>query len=175
MNAELRTLRQTPLWPDLAVPDRPFTTDDWGTPPEVIECVLELWPEGIGLDPCSNVWSVLPADVQIMLPNDGLTVDWFAHDRIFVNHKYSDPAAWIRKCAERGVSGEVINLAKHDHSTEWWPPLRSATAWCLVDHRLCYTTPGDSGGAMFPSTLSYWGMRKRFKKIFSKLGHVLKP
>lgn len=176
LRERLRKATQAPLFPDLDVPTRPFTSDDWGTPLWVAAGLVELWGE-VELDPCSNEWSSFPAKTKIMLPNDGLAMDWDPFATLFSNCPYSKPKPWVERCAERGQrERETVMLLKHDHTTEWWPPVRTADLWLLPDKRIKYETPGGAGSAMFPSVLPYWGKKaKQFRRIFSRYGHVLDP
>lgn len=183
MRVRLRKATQQPLFPDMNVPTRPFTSDDWGTPLWVAAGLVELWGE-VALDPCSNEWSSFPAKTKVMLPNDGLAMDWDSFETMFCNPPYSKPKPWVERCAARGQRGletitivpETVMLLKHDHTTEWWPPVKTADLWLLPDKRIKYETPGGAGGAMWPSVLPYWGKKaKQFRRIFGRYGHVLDP
>lgn len=95
------------------------------TPPEIIEGLLRLWPEGIQLDPCSGPDSIVPARVRYCVPKrtrtvqkkrkgtlvtvaedyyeaqpgdtDGLTLPWAPF--CYVNFPFADMSAWLQKAA----------------------------------------------------------------------------
>ena len=63
-------------------------TKDWCTPPQIIASVREVFDGVIGLDPCSNSFSLVGAEKEYRLPeNDGLRDPWDA-STIYVNPPY---------------------------------------------------------------------------------------
>jgi hypothetical protein len=60
----------------------------WCTPQKYVEAVYEVFDGSIGLDPCSNEFSIVKADVECRLPeNDGLLESWY-FKTIYVNPPY---------------------------------------------------------------------------------------
>lgn len=118
--------------------DRP---QDINTPQPIIDAILQVWPEGIALDPCSNAWSSVPAknkvfgrynvflddyitchDPSLDLPGKtpkghggGLTVFW--PDYTYANPPYRKLLKWL----ERGVKyKEHMMLVPVRTLRVWW-------------------------------------------------------
>ena len=78
---------------------------DWGTPSKYVEAVNAFFDGQIDLDPCSNDWSIVNAQVEYRLPNqDGLKENW-NYKKIFVNPPYGKDQkrgtgikSWIYRC-----------------------------------------------------------------------------
>ena len=64
----------------------------WGTPSKYID-VIKLFFEGtIDLDPCSNEYSIVNADINYIVPQNNGLIDSWNYKRIFVN-----PPIWKRQ------------------------------------------------------------------------------
>lgn len=48
---------------------------NWGTPKKYVDAVKEMFLGNICFDPCSNKYSIVNADVEILPPKNGLTCD----------------------------------------------------------------------------------------------------
>lgn len=103
------------------------------TPPDVVQLVRNVGRGRIALDPCSNRWSIVGAEVE--LRRGGLEADWRRLARgglVYWNCPYSGGqiARWwdkARREAERGV--EHLGLLHCDTSTAWYRDvLRHAAA-----------------------------------------------
>lgn len=78
--------------------------DSWCTPAWVWGAVLRVQGyASFGFDPCANRWSTVPADRRVMLPNDGLAVDW--ENRWWLNPPYSEIGRWLARASEESRSG----------------------------------------------------------------------
>lgn len=160
-------------------------SQSWGTPPKYINAVKSFWDGHIGLDPCSNKYSLVHADVEFMLPNkDGLKEEWNS-DTIYVNPPYGADRErgttiknWLAKCVEanRKYGANVIALIPVAPNTGHWKTFvfGQADAICfLYDTRLRFLENGcDTGkGAPMACCLVYWGTDKEgFIKHFMEYG-----
>lgn len=160
-------------------------SQSWGTPLKYINAVKDFWGGRIGLDPCSNEYSLVDADVEFRLPDkDGLKEEWKS-DTIYVNPPYGADRErgttiknWLAKCVEanREYGADVIALIPVAPNTGHWKKFvfGKADAICfLYDTRLRFLENGkDSGkGAPMACCLVYWGSETaRFMEHFMKYG-----
>jgi hypothetical protein len=67
--------------------------NSFSTPPELIKLIKEFWGGKIDLDPCSNKNSLVKAEKEIILPQDGLKEKWFytpgKRTSVFINPPYA--------------------------------------------------------------------------------------
>ena len=160
----------------------------WGTPEKYVRAVKEFFGGRISLDPCSNEFSIVRAEVEYRLPNqDGLKESWdFA--TIFVNPPYGidhDRGTairhWLQRChlAHQQHGSEVLALVPVATNTGHWKKhvFGVATGVCfLYDTRLRFLVDGADGGKGAPMSCAmiYWGQdHKRFFKVFRQFGAVL--
>lgn len=151
---------------------------DWGTPEKYANVVRRFFGGGIRLDPCSNVHSIVEADIEYRLPEqDGLKESW-NHPTIFVNPPYgidqereTSIKHWLYRCAaaHRNHHSEVLALVPVATNTGHWKKyvFGRATAVCfLYDTRLKFLVEGrDEGkGAPMSCAMVYWG--KDYEKFF---------
>ncbi len=157
----------------------------WGTPPKYVNAIKAFWNGSIGLDPCSNQYSVVHADVEYMLPyNDGLKEEWNSKT-IYVNPPYGSDRErgttvkdWLAKCVEshKQYGADVIALVPVAPNTGHWKKyvFGQADAICfLYDTRLRFLENGqDIGkGAPMACCLVYWGTdTERFLEHFLEYG-----
>jgi hypothetical protein len=102
---------------------------DWCMPPEYVRAVRECFGGRICLDPCSNQFSIIQAEVEYRRPeNDGLRDSW-NYPTIYVNPPYgADREAgtkirdWLRRCAEanKTYGSEVLALVPVATNTAHW-------------------------------------------------------
>lgn len=163
-------------------------SDDWCTPPELLELVLRyIDPDGrtaIGLDPCSNRFSVVPALQAWTIADDCLSrtaAAWAEHVTAFLNPPYSAPARFLARfcdAVELGLDG--VTLLKHDHTTGWWDATWSrSTAVCLLRKRVCYLAGGQRRAeATFPSSVFLPAGPatdlQRFRRAFGGAGPIVR-
>ena len=162
-------------------------SQDWSTPKKYVDAVREVLGT-IRLDPCSNEWSIVGADVEWRLPeSDGLTKDW-DFSTIYVNPPYGTDTVrgtrisnWLQKCAEArdAFGSDVIALVPVAANTKHWKRYvwPEADAVCfLYDTRLRFLVNGrdDDKGAPMACAAIYWGGSKRtFSEEFAKHGAVI--
>ena len=97
-------------------------SQSWGTPPKYVNAIKKFWDGHIGLDPCSNQYSIVGADLEFSLPEkDGLEAEWNI-PTIYVNPPYGADRKrgttikdWLAKCAEALTSSskKVSLFASH--------------------------------------------------------------
>lgn len=163
-------------------------SQSWCTPPKYVNAIKKFWNGHIGLDPCSNEYSIVKADLEYALPeHDGLKESWAA-DTIYVNPPYGADRLrgttikdWLAKCAfaNEQQGSEVIALVPVATNTGHWKKyvFGKASAICfLYDTRLRFWEHGrDMGkGAPMACCLVYWGDETgRFFSNFIGYGAVV--
>ena len=161
---------------------------DWGTPFHYVKAVKMVFGGKIHLDPCSNEYSVVNAEVEYKLPQkDGLLESW-NFSTIYVNPPYGVDkkrgtriAHWLEKCLEahKKYESEVIALIPVATNTGHWKKniWGEATAVCfLYDTRLKFTIKGKSQGKGAPMSCAtiYWGNHyNKFFNVFMEFGIVI--
>ena len=159
---------------------RERTLDDLCTPRYVLDLVERVGE--IGLDPCSNRWSIVPARVKLDIDEgrDGLSTAWKEiladGELVFCNPPYGrgQMPRWAEKIAAEAADGcEIIALVRGDWSTGWWHTLReSADAVCYWRGRVRFLG-GAQGSGTFASALFYFGARPHlFAHVFAPVGDV---
>lgn len=162
-------------------------TKDWCTPPSIISSVKEVFNGTIGLDPCSNEWSLVGAEQEYCLPeHDGLVEPWDART-IYVNPPYGNDKVrgtriihWFEKIASAADRGsEVIALVPVATNTKHWKcyVYPKAAAICfLYQPRLRFFIQGkeDPKGAPMSCAILYYGHNlERFAEVFREHGAVI--
>lgn len=160
----------------------------WGTPEKYVRAVKDVFGGTIGLDPCSNEFSIVEADIEYRLPaQDGLKESWDART-IFVNPPYgldhergTAIRHWLQRChlSHEQYGAEVLALVPVATNTGHWKKhvFGIATAVCfLYDTRLRFLVDGADGGKGAPMSCAmiYWGRDyRRFFDVFRQFGAVL--
>ena len=161
---------------------------DWGTPEKYIAAVKRFFGGKIDLDPCSNKYSIVQAEVEYRLPQqDGLKESW-NFETIFVNPPYgidqereTSIKHWLYRCAaaHRNHESEILALVPVATNTGHWKKyvFGRATAVCfLYDTRLRFLVDGrDEGkGAPMSCAMVYWGKNyEQFFDTFIQYGAVI--
>lgn len=163
-------------------------SQDWGTPQKYVEAVKKVFDGNIDLDPCSNNYSIVNAEVEYKLPNqDGLKESW-NYPTIYVNPPYGADRKrnttiknWLSKCckAHYEYNAEVIALVPVATNTSHWKKyvFGKAHSICfLYDTRLKFLVNGNGGGKGAPMSCAmiYWGNNiEKFNNVFIEYGAVL--
>ena len=162
-------------------------TKDWCTPPEIINSVRSVFGGRIGLDPCSNEYSMVHAEVEYRLPGrDGLVLPWDAQT-IYVNPPYGSDTVrgtriiqWFERIAQAVERGsELIALVPVATNTRHWKEYvyPKASAICfLYQPRVRFYIEGveDPKGAPMSCCVIYYGnKRQAFAEEFRRHGAVI--
>ena len=137
--------------------DRTRATDDWYTPPAVLNCL-----PAFDMDPCVPLQGPSPwqrVTTTFDAADDGLSVPWAGH--VWLNPPYSDPGPWMERLADHG-DGIALVFARTD--TGWWHDYVWGRADLLlfVRRRLRFVEPTETPGrkasnAPAPSVLVAYG------------------
>ncbi|MBO5629261.1 MAG: hypothetical protein J5965_09345 [Aeriscardovia sp.] len=163
-------------------------SQSWCTPHKYVNAIKRFWNGKIGLDPCSNEYSVVEAETEYSLPeHDGLKENW-DFPTVYVNPPYGADRDrgttikdWLAKCANthREYGSEVIALVPVAPNTSHWKKcvFGVADAICfLYDIRLRFLEKGyDTGkGAPMACCMIYWGSDiEGFQNNFMQYGAVV--
>lgn len=161
---------------------------DWCTPPKYVEAVRRVFGGRISLDPCSNEWSIVGADVEYRLPDDdGLLRPW-DYPTVYVNPPYGANRErgttikdWLQQCAyaHKEYGSQVLALVPVATNTGHWKKYvwgRAAAICFLYDTRLRFLVQGqDTGkGAPMSCAMIYWNSEiEHFSEVFSEFGAVV--
>lgn len=168
-------------------------TDSFLTPPAVAEWLLRMG--GVGLDPCSNMDSMIQARRRIMLPEhvrgvrpigveigSGLDIDWGGNGLVWCNPPYSRPAPWLERMTE--PVDEIIYLIPAATSEGWWHDfvVPYSTEILFVKGRMTFWERWADGvvrpakyPARFSSAFVYQGDRAHvFRSVFAHMGWFAK-
>jgi hypothetical protein len=181
-----------------------WTKNDYLTPPAFLERLNVFAPEKgelpIGLDPCSNPRSPVPARLSIMQGarwepeqklwdsldlnlwehserqyqwGNGLEVSWDGHGLVFCNPPYAKIEPWAEKAAQEG--DEVIQLLPNFTSSGWFHKWASkADEVLLWRGRMRFIDPATQLPCVAPrygNLVTYWGERSElFLEAFAGCG-----
>lgn len=160
---------------------------DWCTPPKYVDAVLKVW-RTIALDPCSNQWSLVPAQTKYELPVDGLQESW-DFTTIYVNPPYgrdyerkTSISDWIKMGANafHQYKSEVMMLIPVATNTRHFKECVFVDyhAICfLADTRLRFYNYGkeDKKGAPMACCMIYAGYQADiFEGVFSEYGKTFR-
>lgn len=161
---------------------------DWCTPPKYVEAVKKVFDGKISLDPASNKYSFVHADVEYMLPEkDGLKESW-NYPTIYLNPPYgrftgraSSIYDWLKRCydANKEYNSEILALIPVAPNTKHWKKFifgQSDAICFLYDTRLKFYENGGEmkKGAPMACCMIYWGDNyEKFYNAFIKYGAVV--
>lgn len=113
-------------------------SDHYNTPNSIL-APIRKYLGGIVLDPCSNVASVVNAEVEwdlVERGEDGLALPW-RYRNAYTNPPYSpgNLPRWIKRCYDQYVEHEVLErvmlLIPMSTSTQWWHEYAYTARWRL--------------------------------------------
>lgn len=159
----------------------------WNTPPKYVQVIQEFFDGAPQLDPCSNKDSMVGAEVEYILPKDGLAESW-DYDTIFVNPPYGRDAKtkttikdWIRKGkGAHELGAEILYLIPVATNTRHFKDVifKHANSICFLgDTRLKFWDSGKEikKGAPMACCFVYFGKRsEKFFDCFSAYGKCFK-
>jgi hypothetical protein len=166
-----------------------MSDSDFNTPPEFLDRVRQLAPDGIGLDPCSNATSLVAARVSYTIETNGLAHTWRRHGLVFQNPPHSKSPHNIEPWAEKAYRefvmqrGQSVHELLHDQFVGLWPA-KTDTAWfqdhasqfpekCFLRGRMKFWQNGrvTAGNGKFAHLVVYAGaQRALFRTLFEPLG-----
>jgi len=148
-------------------------SDQWNTPKEIIEKVLQVISE-IDLDPCSNSDGDpnVPAHIHLTAEDNGLAYAW--DGKVYMNPPYGKEIIdWVTKLVDSYKNGDVseaIALVPSRTDTEWFRKFREYPR-CFIWGRLKFSDNGNP--APFPSMAVYLGNNlDKFIGAFKDIGDV---
>jgi hypothetical protein len=159
----------------------------WNTPPKYIKLITEFFGK-IWLDPCSNEFSMINAEINYTLPTDGLKQTW-NYKTVFINPPYGKSPEtktsmydWILKGIEanKEFGSELLYLIPVATNTKHYKDLifKNGCGICfLSDTRLRFWCEGeeDKKGAPMSCAMVYFGSNYgKFESIFSNSGKCFK-
>ena len=163
-------------------------SQSWGTPQKYVTAIRQFFGGAIALDPCSNEYSIVQAEMEFMLPQyDGLQEIW-NYPTIYMNPPYGADRErgttiknWLAKCASthHDYASEILALVPVATNTRHWKQsvFGEAMAICfLYDTRLKFLENGNGGGKGAPMACAmvYWGKDyDSFYDIFINYGAVV--
>ncbi|MBL7988584.1 MAG: N-6 DNA methylase [Chlorobi bacterium] len=164
------------------------SSQHWGTPKKYVDVIRRFFDGAIDLDPCSNQYSIVNANLEYHLPyQDGLRESW-NYSRIFVNPPYGADRErgttikhWLYRCADAHwrYSSEVVALVPVATNTRHWKQYvwgRATAIAFLYDTRLKFLVNGNDGGKGAPMSCAivYWGKQyRKFHDLFIQYGAVV--
>jgi len=161
---------------------------DWCTPKKYVDAVKKAFGGKIRLDPCSNEFSIVNAEVEYSLPQKNGLIESWKFPSIYVNPPYgrdkdseTSIKHWLEKCANahENYGSEVIALVPVATNTGHWKKsvYGRAKAICfLFDTRLKFLENGNNTGKGAPMSCAmiYWGKEyNKFYDEFIKHGAVI--
>ncbi len=160
-------------------------SDQWGTPPWLIELVRKFFGGIIWLDPASSreAQELVKACDFYTAKQNGLTQPWIAKT-LWMNPPYSKALVKAFACKFAinfglGNIDEAVVLLRNDSAgASWYPQLSDLLpSKCLLNPRVAFVRDGvPVNKTSFSSMLLYFGpRRKEFDEIFSEYGEVTHP
>lgn len=159
----------------------------WGTPIDIVNAVKKTFDGSIALDPCSNIFSIVGAEVEYVLPKNNGLVDSWDYPTIYVNPPYGrDPVSrtsiknWFEKMSHAANKGsQVIALVPVATNTRHWKdyvfPVADSICF-LYEPRVKFRISGEDNpkGAPMACAVIYYGSQiEKFQNAFSSHGAIL--
>ncbi len=156
-------------------------TNEWLTPPQIVDLALEVFDGEIDLDPCSNLGIPnIPAKKHFDVYSNGLNQKWGG--KVFINPPYGrDVNDWVDKIhKELKNFDELILVVAARTDTQWFKKM-NGFPWCGVIGRIKfikYNSLTRIKGRQklspdFPSAIFYIGQNiSKFISVFSRIGPI---
>ncbi len=168
---------------------------DWNTPNYLLDYCREVIQSEFSLDPCSNSGSLVRADRSIILPEDGLSINWLTYSSIFINPPFgrdkvrgTSAKDWVSKASatytlSSGSCAHIFILIPAAVDTRLWQDIIFKDRWgpeaggslnsiCFIKGRIKFE--GAEAHCPMPMAMVYYGrLQDRFKQIFSNIGYVI--
>jgi hypothetical protein len=167
---------------------KPPASNEWFTPPRVLEAVREVFGGDIDLDPasCPDANEFVQATQYYTKEQNGLKHPW--HGRIFLNPPFGKTELskasnlsyfthYLIDQYKKGNTKEAILLIPVNTATSWFEPLWQY-AICFPTSRIRFLQPDgvQGSGQSFGTCLVYLGPNNdRFIEVFLQFGPVVTP
>jgi hypothetical protein len=168
-------------------------TEDWCTPPEILDPVRRIFGGTIDFDPCSNPHSIVGAKREVMLPTwnsgtwdwapgrrelvifgDGLEVPWLGN--AFFNPPYSPKpmGEFMRRALvyapprDTPCASSIGFVPSKTSGKAWQDSVPGAQAVCFLNRRVRHLMPDGSlgDGAPFHQALVLWTSSRELVHCF---------
>ncbi len=161
---------------------------NWCTPRKYVKAVKQVFGGMIDLDPCSNKWSIVNANMEFSLPRHNGLIESWKYKTIYVNPPYGADREkgttikhWLYKCADANdrFHSEVLALIPVATNTSHWKEYiwgKAAAVCFLYETRLKFLENGniEGKGAPMSCAMVYWGKKYEiFFNVFLKFGAVI--
>lgn len=161
---------------------------DWNTPKKYADAIHTFFNNQLELDPCSNKESIICAKTKIILPENGLQIDWTNYNSIYINPPYGKDYSmgtsildWIMKAFYtsdfHNKKNDILMLIPVATNTRHWKEyvFGHAQICFLADTRLRFRVNGNENnkGASMACAMIYYGNKSsHFKNVFSEFGYI---
>ena len=153
--------------------------DHWCTPEHILRWIRYVFGGVIHIDPCSNPYSTVGAEVALTGPwgtGDGLLYAW--RGNIYCNPPYSSIGAWCNKAAF-ALEASTLMLVPPSPDTDYWHglvwPRATHIAW--LKGRVAFLAngrpvKGNPKGSVVIAWLRTAEEAARFHEVFGPEGHI---
>lgn len=155
--------------------ENPRESNDWGTPPNIVEAVKSVLG-GIDLDPASSDVANQTVQATNYYTQNGLEKPW--EGRVFLNPPYRGIAPWIEKLVgeyRAGNTTAAIALLPNYTESGWFHSLNKFPI-CFIRGNVRFLRPDGKTGKGIPpfqSVALYLGPdNTKFAEVFGKLGWI---
>lgn len=133
------------------------TSNEHGTPPDLVRLLQEANGGPFTVDPCSGAEPSPIADTRFDKSQNGLNQHW--HGQVYVNPPYDSMPEWVDKILaenDRPATDYILLLCKAPCTSDWFHNAAEEAATLLVfDHRLTFA--GNEEAAPFSSAILGFG------------------
>ncbi len=158
---------------------------DWNTPAYLLDHCREAMGQEFDLDPCSNDTSLVRAKKSVILPEDGLELNWITYPNIFVNPPFGRDLKrgtsikdWVQKVSNTYTFSSAIHniflLIPAAVDTKVWQDIifKDGPHVCFIRGRIKFV--GAEAHCPMPMAMVYYGREiDRFNDVFKTIGHVI--
>lgn len=133
------------------------TSNEHGTPPDLVRLLQEANGGPFTVDPCSGAEPSPIADTRFDKSQNGLNQHW--HGQVYVNPPYDSMPEWVDKILaenDRPATDYILLLCKAPCTSDWFHNATEEAETLLVfDHRLTFA--GNEEAAPFSSAILGFG------------------
>lgn len=159
---------------------------NWNTPTKYVNLIHKFFDNDLELDPCSNTDSIVEAKRKVILPENGLDINWVDYSSIYINPPYGRDYEnkttiknWIQKAYHEWMfhNAEILMLIPVATNTSHWKQFVFGSAYIcfLNDTRLVFRIGNEENnkGCPMACAMIYYGQDvDKFKNIFGNFGYI---